>query len=957
MMDLNFRSGQDTDIVCTQSTASVSLSQGTQTSHTVCRSHASNSQVSTPGQMLITAAKIGDVSALDILLQHQQGQSENCISQDNLNASLLEACKEGRKFIVQKLVRSGAGVNVRCSKRGTTPLHLAAELGFVDIADFLLNKDADVNADDAYGNSALILSLNRAGSSDILNLLLAYKAEIDHQNSEGDTALMKAVEVMDIDAVRILILAGANLKLKNRKGKTARSIAVRLGIADVFDPIKSEMENRLCYSYLADSKDAISIAALQNHTEAVKILLDCRYLKNEVEFKDLHKSKKDNHNVKIATLIVVIESICSDAKDNKDLDREKFEIVKIILGSGVDVERDTESLLSGAVIDAAQSGVYELVEILCKLGKISANSSTKKHSALMVAAEIGRLDIVELLLNFGADPRDENSRREIALTYALSNGHIKCANALLQKHKPSEHHLLGMAKVAMQKTQPESLEFLACHYNINKISQTLMREAVLSGDSRLVQFLLNHGADINKTCDRDYPALLVALDSFSYKNHNLYGMITFLVESGASVNRTFSKDSPLVVALKKKHHPDVIHYLLNNGADANEKGDNKGITPLTAAITSYPSSPGKEHNDVLEALLKAGANPNRENRNRDTALHLCVLKDDMGSIKQLIDAGADLEARDSNGLTPMLRAAREGQHEAIMLLKDSGADMKAVDKYGQNAVILSLKSSTLDRERKLELVASDKDQVNTQTSGGQTPLILAADSCDLKAIEVLLQAGADPHKVNSKQETALSILLASSIHRRDAILGVKMLITHDALLSLPNHYCLDLYRLIMSDEREIAQLMVTHGMAPTCVDFSRMKTSASKKRLSDSVWRNLSPLAAAVAGNRLAIARYLIANWFLTPADLVGSDQLKDIKNSLKRNRNSENAKFLDEYMSQPMSLMQLSFVSVSSQLGETIGREERVRKIPLPVSLQDKLLFKTENWSMDFTGQRKQNF
>ena len=46
---------------------------------------------------------------------------------------------------------------------------------------------------------------------------------------------MKAVEIMDIDAVtRILILAGANLKLKNRQGKTARNIAVRLGIANVF---------------------------------------------------------------------------------------------------------------------------------------------------------------------------------------------------------------------------------------------------------------------------------------------------------------------------------------------------------------------------------------------------------------------------------------------------------------------------------------------------------------------------------------------------------------------------------------------------------------------------------------------------------------------------------------------------------------------------------------------------
>ncbi|KAK3787974.1 hypothetical protein RRG08_047581 [Elysia crispata] len=183
-----------------------------------------------------------------------------------------------------------------------------------------------------------------------------------------------------------------------------------------------------------------------------------------------------------------------------------------------------------------------------------------------------------------------------------------------------------------------------------------------------------------------------------------------------------------------------------------------------------------------------------------------------------------------------------------------------------------------------------------------------------------------------------------------------MLIAHSALLSLPKHDYLDLYRMIIkADERELVQLMVTHGMAPMCVDFTDMKGSVglpvNMKKISDSVWRNLSPLAAALAGNRLVIARYLVANWFLTPVDLVGSDQLKDITNVQKRYRKSEIHNFLDEYMSQPMSLVQLSFVAVSAQLGETIGREERVRKTPLPTGLQDRLLFKKENCSMDFSG------
>ncbi|KAK3787973.1 hypothetical protein RRG08_047580 [Elysia crispata] len=783
MLGINNGNGQGTDV--TQDPANIGFAQNIQAADAVGRRGASNSlrkveesltrsvdcQVPTVGQKLITAAKTGDLPELNRLLQLQQSGSEHfVVSQDHLNVSLLEACREGRKFIVQKLVRSGAEVNVRGNKRCTTPLHIAAEQGFVDIAAFLLDKDADVDANDHHGNSALILAVNRAGSSDMLNLLLVNRARVEHQNAEGVTALMKAVEVMDIDAIRILMFARSKLKQKNRQDETARDIAVGLGIADVFDSLISETEEHFRHSYLADSRGALTQAALMNQAEAVRILLDCRYLKNEVELKKIYdKSRTENHNTKISTLMVLIKSFCSDAQNEKDLDSAKFEIFKIILGSGVDAGRGQGPLLSWAVIDASEAGIYDLVEVLCKKKKVTVNMSTENHSALMIAAKNGRLDIVKLLLNFGADPRLTNKRMETALKYALSNGHTKCANALLQKNKPSEQCLMRMAEVAMGNGQLESLKFLASQCNINKMSQTLLKEAVLTRDSRFVQFLVDHGADINKTCDRDYTALLVALDrcrdySCWYKdmNHGLFDMIKFLVGSGARVNGTFSKDSPLVVALKRERDPDVIHFLLDHGADVNEVGDNKGNTPLIAAITGYTSSPGKELLDVLGALLKKGANPNRANRDRDTALHLAACMDNLESIKLLIDAGADLEARNSDGFTPMLRAAKEGQPEVIMLLKDCGANMNAVDKDGKNAVFLSIMSATLDRERKLKLLASDVDEVNTQTSDGQTPLILAADSCDLKAIEILLEAGADPNKINNKKNTALSILLASN---------------------------------------------------------------------------------------------------------------------------------------------------------------------------------------------------
>ena len=920
-------------------------------------------QVPSAGQKMIMAAKSGDLPVIDQLLQQHQGGSGQVISQGHLNDSLMEACKEGRKFIVQKLVRSGAEVNMRSCGTCTTPLHIAVERGFLDIAAFLLNKDADINACDRFENSPLILAVNEAGSSDLIKLLLAYGAHIDHQNLDGVTALMKVVEVKDIDVVRVLMLSRPSFDRKNKLGETVRDIAVRLGITDVFDAAKLEAETRWKSYYVFDSTNVLSKAALMNSTEAVKVLLDCSGLEMEIDWKGPHESKKGNQGAKVSALLVLIESICSDAAESKVSRDAKLDIAKVVIESGINAEKNELERLSQALVDATQSGLYELVEVLCKVKNIEINYLKKSQSALMVAAEVGRLDLLELLLSYGADPKRENHRGEIALTYALANSQIDCANVLLERHKPCERKLQVMARMAVQAHQFESLRFLASHFNLGKISQDLMEKAILTGDSRVVQLLIDHGADINGTRGGGNSALLMALQKgrsynlpHSKKDCNQLGMVKFLVESGVSVNRVHPNKSPLVTAIENNHNFDVLCYLLDHGADVNEVGDNKGNTPLVATFTKYSTLSCQELPNILEVLLQADADPSKANCDGDTALHLAACTENLRSIKRLIDAGADLEARNSDGMTPLLLAARQGHPEAVKLLKYCGANMKAVDKDGKNAVFQSLLSGFGLQKKTLQLVAIDKDQVNEQLPDGHTPLILAAKHCDVEAIEILLELGADPHKVNGKQKTALGLLLDSFIRRSEAMSGVKMLIRHNALLSLPKHYCLGLYRKIMDDERELVQLMVTHGMAPMCVDFTGMENSLSIERISSSVWHNLSPLAAALVGNRLVIARYLVANWFLTPADLVGSDQLKEIRNSLKSDRTSEIQNYLDEYMSQPMSLVQLSFVAVSAQLGETIGREERVRKTPLPTGLQDRLLFKKELCSIDFIGTEREH-
>ena len=908
-----------------------------------------NGQVPTAGQAFLAAAKTGDLPAIDRLLQQHHKGGKHSISQNHLNASLLEACRMGRKFIVQKLVRLGAEVSVREFSNCITALHIAAEQGFVDIADFLLIKGANVNALDHRGNSPLILAVNSAGSCDMLNLLLAHKAKLHYQNSTDMTALMKAVDVMDIDAVRILMFAGSNLKQKCRHGKTARDLAVRRGIADVYDFLKNEMEERSGHSYPARSS-ALTKAMMGNRKEAVQILLDSRISKIKEKPQPLYKQA--NESIKNATLKELIKVMCS-APETKKPDGAKIEIAQILLANGAQPEKGTRSEFSSALIDATRSGIYDLVKVVSSSGNCNPNFLYNGCSALMVAAEKGRLDIIQLLLRIGADPKLTNNRGEMALSYALSHSQIECAKFLLQRHKPSKSDLQKMVRKAVKGCQLEALTFLASHCNVNEISQTLLKEAVLSGDSKVVHFLVDHGADICEPCDDSRPAFLVVLSSKEIDN--LFDMVMYLVQNGACVNRTGTEDSPLVTAVENNCSLDMLRYLLEQGADVNEVGTDDGTTPLISAFNLHPALSGIRHPDMLELLLEAGADPNKAKSNGDTALHLAVSEGNPGVIRQLIDAGADLEARNSNGLTPLLLATNRGEPNVISLLKRCGANIKVADSFGKSALIRLFEKCSSPQEESVRLLVYDQDHLNTQAPNGLTPLMAAADATNLKAIKIFFELGADPHVVDKKEshhQTALSIVIDSLLLKRNSIPCIKELILQGALCSLPKRCFLPLYHMFMADNRELVQLLVTHGMPPLCIDFVAIggySFNTFMMGISNATGRKLSPLAAALVRNRVTVARYVVQNWFLSYADVVGREELHGLKAVLENTSKSQSLSFLEEYMSQPMSLVQLSFVAVSSQLGDIAGREERVRKLPLPPILQDKLLYKKELYPMEF--------
>ncbi|GFN82712.1 ankyrin [Plakobranchus ocellatus] len=535
----------------------------------------------------------------------------------------------------------------------------------------------------------------------------------------------------------------------------------------------------------------------------------------------------------------------------------------------------------------------------------------------------------------------------------LKNESLSQVEGLLKRMQPMENLSISRADLGKPLHEPcrAGLESCCVHKCIvsetnldPETCQTLLRPAIMSGNIESVEKLLSQGADLNSPCNCRNNPLGVAI--VNLEKHDLMEMVMFLVEQGANINRSCGYYSPLLVASIKQ--PDLVPYLLQNGADVNEVGDNLDNTPLTAALFYDECRYSTRFCSILETLLSAGADPNKPNYYGETALHLAA---DTEIIRLLIQAGADLEARNDLGRTPLLKAAYTGKTDGINVLKKYGADVTAVDKEGNSALHIMVMSDE-PQEETLRLFTF---QCNQRNKHGMTPLMLAARRCCKKAVRILLELGADPNIVNCNFEqphTALSILLGGGDKKCDNLhlACAKELITHNNVNCLPR-CCWYFFNMIALDQFCLVRLMVTHGMAPLCENVEtirRMRYSMSE-RLRD-ISGKLSPLAFTLVLNKLEIAQYLTENWFLTPADLVGSIELRQLKSELERKSQAECLRFMDENLSQPMSLLKLSFVAVSAQLGGVAGREERVSQTPLPNILKNKLLFRQEYFPMDFT-------
>ena len=341
-----------------------------------------------------------------------------------------------------------------------------------------------------------------------------------------------------------------------------------------------------------------------------------------------------------------------------------------------------------AVVDALRNGDRQAALEMIKSG-VDVNTLHGDGSTALLWASY-RLDheMVDLLLSHEADPDISNNYGARPLDEAVKAADVALTRMLLEAG-----------------AQPDLS---------NDDGQTPLMLAARTGNMEIARLLVEHGAEIDAREDwRQQTALMWAAANRQAE------MTRFLIDQGAQVDiraRTFDWPSQITAEPRAQYRPTG------------------GLTPLLYAARTGCI-------DCMAAIVDAGADINRPNPDGITPLMVAIDNYRFDSAAWLLEQGANPHLWDWWGRTALYVAADVNSYRPNDASLDPNEVHSGLDIMRKLLVAGVEPNARLNMHRPGRGGNSGRFTDDMLTTGA-TPLLRAAYSADLTAVELLLEHGA-----------------------------------------------------------------------------------------------------------------------------------------------------------------------------------------------------------------------